>query len=87
MPLLASFPSGRKGKLSIGFKSNNENQLYLKISDNGIGLPPDFDLEETESLGLKLVWNLTEQLGGDIKVDSSSGTSFQFTFARKTHST
>lgn len=75
-----AFPDGKSGEINIEFKLLKQEQLYLKISDNGIGLATDFQLEETESLGLQLVCNLTEQLGGNLTIDSSNGTSFQIIF-------
>ncbi|MFB2838298.1 PAS domain S-box protein [Floridanema evergladense] len=75
-----AFPDGRSGKIEINFKLLEEQKLYLKISDNGIGLPADFQLEEAESLGLQLVYNLTEQLGGNLTIDSGNGTSFKIIF-------
>ncbi|MGM0381792.1 MAG: ATP-binding protein, partial [bacterium] len=43
----------------------------LIVSDNGPGLPEDFDLEETDSLGLKIVRLLAEkQLKGEFSLES-----------------
>ncbi|MFB2876273.1 PAS domain S-box protein [Floridanema aerugineum] len=75
-----AFPDGKSGEINIEFKLLGQEKLYLKVSDNGIGLPADFQLEETESLGLQLVYNLTEQLGGNLTIDSSNGTSFKIIF-------
>lgn len=77
-----AFPDGRPGQIWIEFKSTNNSHYYLRIGDNGIGLPPDFNLEESESLGLQLVWNLTEQLGGNIEVNSQNGARFEISFTK-----
>ncbi|MCL1472958.1 PAS domain-containing protein [Argonema antarcticum] len=77
-----AFTQNRKGKLSIGFTANNQNEIILTVSDDGVGLPPGFDIELSESLGLQLVYNLTEQLGGKIEIDCSNGASFKITFSR-----
>jgi PAS domain S-box-containing protein len=52
----------------------------LAVSDNGRGLPAGLDPATTESLGLKLVYTLTEQLGGAIELDRSAGSRFSITF-------
>ncbi|MBA4405678.1 hypothetical protein C0389_00215 [bacterium] len=58
-----------------------EEQIIIVVSDNGIGLPKDFNIEdEQKTLGLKLVKMLTNQLDGMIKVDRHNGTNFQITF-------
>lgn len=75
-----AFPGIRKGQICITFLQQDNNTLYLKVSDDGVGLPPDFDIEQIQSLGLQLVVNLTEQLGGKLEIDSTNGTSFAITF-------
>lgn len=72
-----------EGKLSILLKEIN-NKVHLKIADDGVGLPENFKFEKTDSLGVQLVYSLTEQLDGTIDVESgSSGTSFLITFDRR----
>ncbi|MDB9513323.1 PAS domain S-box protein [Kamptonema animale CS-326] len=79
-----AFPQGRKGKILVSFKLENNTNFVLRVSDSGVGFPENFDWEETESLGLQLVVNLTEQLGGNIELDRSRGTDFQVYFAKST---
>jgi PAS domain S-box-containing protein len=78
-----AFPSGRTGEIMVKFFVTGEDKCCMIVRDDGAGMPPDFDLEEAESLGLQLVWNLTGQLGGDIELSSEGGTSFKITFPRK----
>ena len=56
------------------------NKIYLKVEDNGIGLPDNLDVENTDTLGLQLVYILVSQLDGDIKVINKKGTRFLFNF-------
>jgi two-component sensor histidine kinase len=55
------------------------------VSDNGIGFPPSIDFRHTESLGLRLVHTLTEQLDGTIECHSNGGTTVTITFAELTY--
>ncbi|MEH3036451.1 MAG: DUF4118 domain-containing protein [Sphingomonas adhaesiva] len=50
--------------------------IELCVIDDGAGLPPDFDLQRSDSLGLKLVRNLAAQMKAqvDIRDGPSSGT-------------
>ncbi|MGB9869496.1 ATP-binding protein, partial [Methanothermobacter sp.] len=57
------------------------DDFTLTISDNGVGLSPDFILEESDSLGLKLVNGLVGQLDGDLEVDMEDGTEFRIRFS------
>jgi PAS domain S-box-containing protein len=60
-----------------------DGQYLLTVSDNGVGLPPDLDFRNTQSLGLQLVNLLTEQLQGTIALDRNGGTSFTIAFAEQ----
>jgi two-component sensor histidine kinase len=71
-----------KGALSISLKEKS-NRIFMQISDDGVGLPKNFKFEKTDSLGVQLVYSLTEQLDGTIEVDSSKGTSFLIIFDKR----
>ncbi len=49
----------------------------LIVADDGKGLPKDFDLQKTTTLGLRLVRSLTAKLGGEIKIVGLGGTRVQ----------
>ncbi len=74
-----AFPKGRMGEIHVSLKLMGE-KFCLTISDDGIGLPEDFDFDKTDSLGLKLVSSLTEQLDGELELDRNNGTKFNITF-------
>jgi PAS domain S-box-containing protein len=75
-----AFPGGRDGEIAISFHSDAEDKYTLTVSDDGIGLPKGLDIENTESLGLRLVSLLVGQLDGVLEVDNSTGTQFKITF-------
>ncbi len=55
--------------------ANDGRRLTLQVRDDGVGLPPDFDIEATSSLGLSIVRDLvTTQLEGTIVMESRDGT-------------
>lgn len=74
-----AFPNGRKGEMYVSLKDRNGN-YELIVSDDGIGFPQNLEFENTESLGLQLVQNLTNQIDGEIIIDSSHGTKFIIVF-------
>ena len=60
----------------------NDGQLVLVVSDNGVGIPADVDFRLADTLGLKLVTTLTEhQSRGTVELNRRSGTSFKIRFA------
>ena len=63
---------------------SDEDWAYeLVVADDGVGMPQNFSVEGSSSLGLKLVKTLTRQMGGSLAMDSSNGTKFTIHFGRK----
>ncbi len=77
-----AFPDGRTGEIKIQLHADNERDLALIVSDNGVGFPKDLDWQNLKSLGLQLVNNLVEQLAGTVQLHRNSGTEFRITFPR-----
>jgi two-component sensor histidine kinase len=68
-------------RIKISFSKNEVNQTYeLIVSDNGKGLPENFDAEEQGGLGLVIVQSLVEQLDGKISYTRNNGTSVEIVF-------
>ncbi len=65
--------------ITIKFKSN-PNGMELIIADDGIGLPENIDIENSETLCLQLVNNLINQLDGELTIDTDNGTEFKIFF-------
>ncbi len=74
-----AFPDQNKGIIMIELKKTN-GTMTLKVHDNGIGLPENFDVEKSESLGMQLIQALTSQLDGELKVSHENGTTFEVSF-------
>ncbi len=74
-----SFPGKESGKILIELKKA-DGKVNLLIKDNGIGLPDDFEIEKSESLGMQLILALTNQLDGELKLSHEKGTSFAISF-------
>ena len=68
-----AFPAGAPGELGIEL-DRKDGTLVLCVRDNGVGLPDGIDLEAVESMGIRLVMMLTEQLGGTVTFESRGGT-------------
>lgn len=52
----------------------------LTVADDGAGIPANIELGNTVSLGLQLVYDLSCQLEGEIKLEREKGTKFIITF-------
>ncbi|MBN2543930.1 PAS domain S-box protein [bacterium] len=97
-----AFPNEMTGEIYIEFKriesttdpdpNYNESMLSLIVSDNGIGMPDSFDLDNTDTLGIQIVLSMVEQLKGEIeyipsfyrtsgeKQNNKPGTTFKIWF-------
>ena len=76
-----AFPDGRTGEIHIGLHGQPQGMAKLLVADNGIGLGREIDWTTTRSLGLRLVRSLSQQLGGELDVQSQSGTQVQLLFS------
>jgi two-component sensor histidine kinase len=66
-------------KIKVGLKYVKDN-LEVTVSDNGQGLPKDFSIEKSNSLGLLLVRDLIKnQLDGELVLESTNGTQAKIT--------
>ncbi len=76
-----AFPNHETGEIWLRVKQDADKRVTIIIEDNGIGLPADLDIQNTESLGLQLIFLLTKQLEGEITVTCHNGTKFVLTFS------
>jgi two-component sensor histidine kinase len=78
--LLHAFPDLKEGRITISINRTADNQIILRVGDDGTGIPESFDIYHPQSLGLQLVNILTEQLEGKIFVSTHPGTEVQIVF-------
>jgi PAS domain S-box-containing protein len=75
-----AFTGRKKGTIKIS-AVQEDNRIRITVHDNGIGLPADFDIGRTSSLGLKLIKTLVQhQLKGSITLESRNGTEMRMEF-------
>ena len=88
-----AFPAGRKGRIDVTLRAAGSAHVELLLSDNGCGMNADakrqaFDpfcsREGSAGLGLHIVHNIVERLGGKLRLDSelSAGTTVQVILPR-----
>ena len=75
-----AFKEQQQGIISINLQTDGTDHLMLEISDNGIGLPPDLDLPQHESLGLNLMQGLAKQLKGTFFIKKNNGVHIMVRF-------
>jgi len=75
-----AFPGMEKGIICIKLSSPGENQYILEVCDNGIGLKEPFQPEKTNSLGMRIVTKLIQQIEGELSYNFSSGVKYTINF-------
>jgi len=76
-----AFGERTDGKITITLSRKEIGFSALSISDNGIGLPEGFTLENQSSLGMFIIRLLSEQLDGRNKFSRDNGTTFTVLFS------
>jgi PAS domain S-box-containing protein len=75
-----AFPDNRPGEVGIHF-TQEQSGFCLVFKDNGIGLPSGLDYTNANSLGLTLIFELSEQLSGSMKLEQTGGTTYTLHFS------
>ncbi len=74
-----AFTDRQEGEVYVKLDKLN-GHLKLLISDDGIGLPEEFDPDEAETLGMTLIKTLTKQLAGDLSIYNDGGVVYELEF-------
>ena len=77
-----AFPNGNKGEIKLSLASVSNENLCLKISDNGIGKNADMPAKGT-GFGTQLVDLLTRQIEGKLDEVVNDGTIITITFKKQ----
>ncbi len=66
-----AFPGARTGTLRVHLTRQNQH-AELIVEDDGVGLPPGFSAPHAQSLGMRLILVLVNQLHGDVQFESEA---------------
>jgi two-component sensor histidine kinase len=86
-----AFPFRDSGEIQIKLhreeneKCENEDckstSYVLSVSDNGVGIPENLEIEDLDSLGIQLVTTLVDQLDGELELRRNNGSEFIVRFS------
>jgi two-component sensor histidine kinase len=65
-----AFPDGRSGKLTVSLRDEG-SRVEICVSDDGIGLPEDFNPAAGGGLGMRIVTALVRQVRGTLSIKSA----------------
>ena len=75
-----AFPGRQSGMIRVLLKRLQDDQVLLEISDDGVGLAADFDLQSKRSMGMQLIDGFSEQLEGRLTIKSRGGLVISISF-------
>lgn len=78
------FPNGRSGEVVVHLQQHESGEISLGVRDNGVGMPPNLDMNQTHSLGLQLVDTLVKQVNGRLQMQNRNGVAFILTLGINT---
>ena len=70
----------RRCELRVELGRLPADQVCLAISDNGVGLPADFEPSRTGTLGMQIVEKLVKQVSGTLSLSKEAGTRWTIVF-------
>lgn len=75
-----AFADGRDGRIGIQAQYVEPQGIRLSVTDNGVGLGPRAQDHGSQSLGMRLVSLMVDQLNGTLKVNSGQGLTVSITW-------
>jgi PAS domain S-box-containing protein len=75
-----AFAEEQSGQITIKLSRDTSEFAILSVSDNGIGISEEVDLNRLGTLGLQLVSLLSDQLGGQLEINRANPTRFTLRF-------
>jgi PAS domain S-box-containing protein len=81
-----AYPDGR-GVVRVRLETRAGGSAFLSVSDDGSGLPADFETRRNRSLGFRIIERLAQQMRGQFRVvEQASGAGFEIAFEAETAS-
>jgi len=77
-----AFPLKQNPVIVISMSQQENSLICLTVSDNGRGLPENFNLEANATMGLQLIKTLSDQLDGSLHLENRNGFVLTLQFAR-----
>jgi two-component sensor histidine kinase len=72
-----AYPEGQPGLIKVALERNEDGGVELRVADRGRGLPEDFQIGQSASLGMKVIASTVSQLGGTLDINRlEPGTEF-----------
>ncbi len=72
-----AYPEGAHGAIWVRLVQEDKTTVLISVSDEGVGLPSDFNPATSKRLGTRLVYAMAEQLGAELtRLKPTHGTHY-----------
>ena len=71
-----AFENREEGEINVSLKQLND-KIYLRVTDNGLGIPFTEIPSKSVTLGMQLIKSFTRKLEANINIDNSDGTKIE----------
>ncbi|MFL4983214.1 MAG: sensor histidine kinase [Xanthobacteraceae bacterium] len=72
-----AYPDGQPGPIDVSLKHSGTDTVELRVADQGRGMPEDFQIEQSSSLGMRVIATTVRQLRGTLEINRlEPGTEF-----------
>ena len=75
-----AFQGKKSGTIKLSLVENGAGIYFFTYEDDGIGMPPGFKIEKAETLGMRLIHQLSRQLAGKFIYYGEQGIKFELEF-------
>jgi two-component sensor histidine kinase len=65
-------PAGVPLNMVVDCEPAADGRLVLSVTDDGVGLPEGFVPEQSSGLGLKVMYRLAAEIGGELQIVSTN---------------
>ena len=72
--------ASKLGEINVELLINSENTYLLIVRDDGLGFPLQFNMNQSKSLGMRLIQILSSQIGGEMKYFNDEGAVVEIQF-------
>ena len=77
-----AFPDNRKGNILVRLARSKDATITLEISDDGIGVPAEKDLRQSNTLGMQTIFGIaSHQLGARVDLKTDRGVAWRIQFS------
>ena len=79
-----AFPNNERGVISISLKVHSGKYILI-LTDNGKGLPANFEIDKLDSFGMETIKLLTVEYKGTFKLNGNNGLKMEISFPKNKH--